>query len=302
MHGAPSGPSRRAGGSATPRAVDITALWSDPEIRRNLIATGILLVLAIALRTVAHRAIERAHFATEQMRLRWVVMARNVSLAFLILGGVVVWASEIQSFALSVVAIAAALVLATKELILCVSGAVLRASSGAFSVGDRVEVGAARGDVIDISLLSTTLLEVGPGHQRTGRAVTVPNSMLVSLPIVNETFMDEYVVHVVRVPIDPDRDDWEAAERALLVAAQEACAEHIEPARKFMDALSKRHGLPALSVEPRVILSMSGPKEVHMLLRIPVPARERGRMEQSVLRSYLTYLREARRDAVTATA
>lgn len=275
--------------------MDLTALFSDAEIRRNLIATGLLLAGAVALRVGAKRAIERAHFATEQMRLRWVVMARNLSVGVFLLGLLVVWASEIQSFAISVVAIAAALVLATKELILCVSGAVLRAGSGAFSVGDRVELGAARGDVIDISLLSTTLLEVGPGHQRTGRAVTVPNSMLLSAPVVNETFMDQYVVHVVKVPIDPERDEWEAAERALLAAGRDASAEHLEPARRFMDALSKRHGLPNLSVEPRVQVHVAGPREVHLLLRVPAPVRERGRVEQAVLRSYLTQMRETAR-------
>lgn len=277
--------------------MDLTELWSDPQIRGNLIATLILLAAAAALRVVAHRTIRRARFASEQVRLRWVVVARNVSLAVLILGGVVVWASEIQSFALSVVAIAAALVLATKELILCVSGAVLRAASGAFSVGDRVELGGNRGDVIDISVLSTTMLEVGPGHQRTGRAITVPNSVLLSAPVVNETFMEQYAVHVVKVPLDPDRDDWEEAERALLSAGHDACAEHIEPARRFMDALSKKHGLPTLSVEPRVIVSVVGPKEVHLLLRVPAPVRERGRTEQAVLRGYLGYLRQARGSA-----
>ena len=69
-----------------------------------------------------------------------------------------------------------AIVLATKEIIMCLSGAIYRASSGTFKVGDRVEIGAFRGDVIDQTLLATTILEIGPGqaiHQHSGRTVTL---------------------------------------------------------------------------------------------------------------------------------
>lgn len=268
--------------------MDPNALLGDPEIRRNLIATGILLIASLGLRSIIKRAVERADAASEQMRLRWLVMARNVSLGVLLLGSTIIWAAEIQSFAISVVAIAAAVVLATKELILCMSGAVLRAGSSAYSLGDRVEMAGVRGDVIDISLLSTTLLEVGPGHQRTGRAITVPNSVLLSGAVVNETFMEQYVVHVVKVPIDPRQRDWEAAERALLSVGEEVTREYVKPAREFMNALSRKHGLPSLTVDPRVHVTLESPTEAHLFLRVPAPVRERGRIEQAILRGYLS--------------
>ncbi len=267
--------------------MDLGELFSDAAIRRNLIATAVLLVAMVVLRFLAQRAVARANIASEQMRLRWAVITRNVSVALFVLGGTIIWASEIQSFAISVVAIAAAVVLATKELILCLSGSFLRASSGAYSLGDRIEMGTMRGDVIDINLLSTTLLEVGPGHQRTGRAVTVPNSYLLSGSVVNETFMEDYVVHVVSVPVDPRTTDWELAERALLEAGKEASKEYLEPARNFMDALSKQHGLPKFPVNPRVHLSFVKPDELRLFLRVPAPARERGRIEQLAIRGYL---------------
>ena len=57
-------------------------------------------------------------------------------------------------------------------------------SGGVFHVGDRIEFGGVRGDVIDISLLRTTLMEVGPttdggmevhGRQYTGRLISISN-------------------------------------------------------------------------------------------------------------------------------
>ena len=246
---------------------------------------------ALGLRAIARQAINRAQVDSEQLRLRWMVVARNTSLGVGLLGLVFIWGSQIQSFAISVVALSAAFVLATKELILCVSGSVLRAGSGAFSIGDRIEIGALRGDVIDISLLATTLLEVGQGHQRTGRSVTVPNSLLLSGPVVNETYMDEYVLHIVKVPVG-QAEDWERAERALLEAGREACAKYIEAARRFMNQQSRRHGLPQNSVDPRVHLAMTDKQgELHLLLRVPAPVLERSRIDQAILRGYLKNVR-----------
>lgn len=284
-------PAPQGDGANLRAAVSPTELWTDPEIRRNLIASALVVGAALGIRAIGRRAIRRAQADSEQLRLRWMVVARNSSLAVLLLGLIFVWASEIQSFAISVVALSAAFVLATKELILCISGSVLRAGSGAFSIGDRIEIGTVRGDVIDISLLSTTLLEVGPGYQRTGRSVTVPNSLLLSGSVVNETFMDEFVLHVVMVPVDP-RGDWERAERALIAAGREACAGYLEAARRFMNEQSKRHGLPQHTVEPRVHLALTGdPDELHLLLRVPAPVRERSRVDQAILRGYLAKVR-----------
>lgn len=64
---------------------------------------------------------------------------------------------EIETFALSITAIAVALVIATKELILCVSGALYRASSKAFQIGDWIEIGPHFGEVVDHGIGSTTL-------------------------------------------------------------------------------------------------------------------------------------------------
>lgn len=121
--------------------------------------------------------------------------------------------------ALSLIAFAVAFVVAIKELFMCLSGSVLKTSSGAFRVGDRIQVRDFRGDVIDQTLLSTTLLEVGPGkltHQRTGRKLVLPKSLFISDPVTNESFIHAYGLHVFTVPIKLE-DDWQAARQVLIV-------------------------------------------------------------------------------------
>jgi len=98
------------------------------------------------------------------------------------------------------VAVAAALVLATKELILCWSGAALRVGGKVYSVGDRIQIAGHRGVVLDHDIFATKLLEIGPGqaaHLYTGRVTVFPNSLLLSNPLVKENPGQEYGLYIL---------------------------------------------------------------------------------------------------------
>ncbi|MCB2156114.1 mechanosensitive ion channel family protein [bacterium] len=254
----------------------------------QLVATILVILIAVIARSLLIRRVMKAYTDSPELRRRYIVLVRNVSLLVLLLALVLIWANELRTLAASIVVIAAALVIATKELILCLSGTFLRASSRVFKVGDRIEINGMRGDVIDHTLLTTTIFEIGPGHnihQFTGRSITIPNSLFLSAPVLNETFMQEYVLHVLIVPLALD-DDWQAAEEALLHAAQSECAIYLESARGHMKQLEEKHGLDAPSVDPRVSLHFPEAGKVNLLLRMPLPVRKRGRIEQAVYRRF----------------
>src|SRR5919197_1281452 len=149
----------------------------------DAIQSLVLLAVILSLRFVVLRAVRQSDRLSVETRRRWVVHVRNVLALVFVVGLVFIWGGQLSTFAVSLVAIAVAVVLATKELILCLSGAVLRMSSNAFTLGDRIEVSGTRGNVLDQTLLATTVLEIGPGQvsqQYTGRAVVFPNSLLLN--------------------------------------------------------------------------------------------------------------------------
>jgi small-conductance mechanosensitive channel len=262
------------------------ALVDNPAVVRNIIASAVLLVAVMALRHAAVRFIHRTNFIPPSSQLRWRVQARWVALLLLALGLAVVWASELRTLALSFVAIGAALVLATKELVLCLLGGIVRASSGSFRVGDRVEVAGVSGEVIDIRPLTTTLMEIGPGHQRTGRTLVLPNVVFLTTTVANETFSDDYLLHAISVPL-PTHDGWQEARQALLEVTTEVCAPYLAEARKEMDATARHHGLPPLPVDPTVILRIPDRQHLELVVRVPTPARQRAAIEQQILERFL---------------
>jgi small-conductance mechanosensitive channel len=225
-----------------------------------------------------------------EAKRRWVVTTRNwIVFAFLI-GLVSIWAHELQAFAVSLVALAAALVLATKELILCWSGAALRVGGKVYTVGDRVQIAGHRGVVLDHDVFATKLLEIGPGqtaHLYTGRVTIFPNSLLFSHPLIKENPDQEYGLYTLMVPIKTNTN-WQRAEQTLLKAAKEECAPFMEEAARQMKLLEQTNLLEAPSPEPRITIQLLEPDKMQLVLRFPAPDRGRSRIEQAILRRYLT--------------
>jgi small-conductance mechanosensitive channel len=253
--------------------------------------TSILLLLSLLiLRTLIVRAIAKNPTLSMEAKRRWVVSVRNTMVFVLLVGLVVIWAHELQAFGLSLVALAAALVLATKELILCWSGAALRIGGKVYSVGDRIQIAGHRGVVLDHDIFATKLLEIGPGqasHLYTGRVTVFPNSLLFTNALVKENPGQEYGLYILVIPLG-DQDDWRDAERHLLDAAKAECTPFMEEAGRQMKLLEQTNLLEAPSPSPRITIQLSEPGRIHLVLRFPAPDRGRSRIEQAILRRYLT--------------
>ena len=146
----------------------------------KLIGSALLVALAIALEAIVRRVTLR-HTAQADLRRRWIVGLRNAAILLTLVGLASIWVAELRAVATALIAFTVAFVIAMKEFILCINGSLLRTATNAYSVGDRIEIDGHRGDVIDFTLFSTRLMEVGPGrqyHLRTGRTIVVPNSKL----------------------------------------------------------------------------------------------------------------------------
>tara|TARA_R110000744_G_scaffold83544_7_gene163675 strand:+ start:925 stop:1797 length:873 start_codon:yes stop_codon:yes gene_type:complete len=278
----------------------MTDWLQEHHLLGDSIRTGLLIITLLLTRWIILRRIRASMIYSTELRRRWAAQLRLVVFLLMLLGIAVIWGTELRTFALSVVAIAAAIVIATKELIMCVSGSILRASGKSFQIGDRVEINSIRGDVVDQTLLTTTIIEVGPGtniHQRTGRTIVFPNSILLTSPVINETFLDDYVLHAFTVPLS-QIDRWEDCERAIINASKEECSPFLAAAQQHIEQRVRKEGLEPMSVAPRVTLKLDDPDTISMLVRIPVPARRKGRVEQDILRKYLKWREPVRAELI----
>jgi small-conductance mechanosensitive channel len=263
--------------------IDSSVLWDG-------LKSLILLVSLLIVRTLVVRGISRNAALSMESKRRWVVTTRNSIVFAFLIGLVVIWAHELQAFAVSLVALAAALVLATKELLLCWSGSALRVGGKVYSVGDRIQIAGHRGVVLDYDIFTTKLLEIGPGqssHLYTGRVTIFPNSLLFTNALVKENPGQEYGLYTLTVPLQAV-GEWREAERRLLDAAKMECSSFMEEASRQMKLLEQTNLLEAPSPEPRITIQLSEAGRVHLVLRFPAPDRGRSRVEQAILRRFLS--------------
>lgn len=210
--------------------MSIDPVWGHPANVTNAVLT-LVWVLAVAILGAAiFGFVGRFDSSSAASQRRMRLQVRWARLFVLLAGLGVIWASEPSAFVVSLLAVAVAIVLATKELILCIGGAIVRTRSEVFSVCERVENRSFRGDVIDVRPLTTSLLSVETGDRKTGRAIVLPNSMLLTAGVVNETLTDEHVPHTFTIHIEGPTN-WQTKENALPEVANRVCAEHMEPAR-----------------------------------------------------------------------
>jgi small-conductance mechanosensitive channel len=98
----------------------------------------------------------------------------------------------------------AGIAFALQEVIVSVAGYITIFTGRFFKVGDRIKLGGVKGDVIDIGLLRTTLMEIGDwvgGDLYNGKMVRVANSFVFKDPVYNYSgdfpfLWDEFVVPV----------------------------------------------------------------------------------------------------------
>jgi small-conductance mechanosensitive channel len=265
-------------------------------ILKQVISTAVLFVSFFIFRALTVMAVRRWQAPSVEDKRRWIIQIKNVSLIILAAGLFGIWATELRAFAISLVAVAAAIAISTKEVIQCFLGGFYKASAKPFELGDRIEVNGYRGEVIDHNFFSTTLLEIGPARENmglSGRQVVIPNSMFLGHAIYNQSLQQEYVLQILRLVVYP-QEDWKKLEEIMLAAAHRECASFLEPARYSMTRLSQREGLELPRVEPRVTFQYSDDGKLHATLRFPAPLSSVSKVEQAVMKSILVERGEVR--------
>lgn len=258
--------------------------WSN----KNLVATLVLLISFLIARSMVTKVIRKWSFRDSDEKRKRIVALKNILLLMFFLGLVFVWGAELRAFALSLVAVAAALVIATKEIILCLMGGVLKASTKLFEVGDRIEIGELRGEVTDHNFLTTVLFEIGPGkktNQFTGRVLKIPNSQFLSASVVVEPHGNHYNLAVFKIPCDLPTNLKKESE-LLLDVAKNVCEPYFQKASKHIRDICRKEGVETPTLEPRVLYDLQDKETIEYHVRMPVPFNKKSLLEKTLIESF----------------
>lgn len=251
----------------------------------KVIATLLLIAIGMALSHLWAQYLARGESSAEKRRIH-LVWARNVIWFMVFFIIISVWASTIAGFALSLAAVAGAVLIVSKELLMCVLGYLYITFVRPFKVGDLIEINRLSGRVIDIDVFATTLAELGYAGQQTGKIAEFPNGLLLTTPLKNTSLTGEYVLHLFRMPVPPEAlHDLAKVESAALAAANDATQSWQADAEAHFRRISVESFINFPSGRNKVLWDFSDPDQLMLVVRVTCPSHLRLKVEQSVFRN-----------------
>lgn len=168
-----------------------------------------------------------------------------------------------------------------------------------YRVGDRIKIGDATGDVIDVSYLDTTLWEFGGDFLSTdhpsGRVIKFPNSKILSSTVYNYTWpLFPYVWNEVKLSIAYQSDLSFVAETMERIAAEEVGEYMMKQVRVFREILAQTP-VDQLEVReyPAVLFRVNANTWLDAIVRYLVHPKEAGRVKTRLIKKLLTELNKA---------
>jgi small-conductance mechanosensitive channel len=168
-----------------------------------------------------------------------------------------------------------------------------------YRVGDRIQIGDATGDVIEVSYLDTTLWEFGGKYlssdHPSGRIIQFPNSRVLNTEVYNYSWpLFPYIWNEIRIPIAYESDLDFVAETMLAVAERQIGPEMEKRVRIFRGLLAKTP-VDQLTVQekPVVLFRTSENTWLEAIVRYLVDPKRAGRVKTALIRELLAKLKAA---------
>jgi small-conductance mechanosensitive channel len=187
-----------------------------------------------------------------------------------------IWVIDPQALMVAYGLVTAGVAIALQDFFKNFAGGIVILITGLYHVGNRIEINGKSGDVIDIGVLYTTVLEIKEwvdGDQPTGRLSIIPNGKVLSYPVNNYTRDHSFIWDEVSFPITYD-SDWKKAVQLMQQIVDHETRDVALAAEESMSNLQERYYLMERKMKPTVFVKATD-NWVNITLRYVVLAKER---------------------------
>jgi small-conductance mechanosensitive channel len=219
-------------------------------------------------------------------RMRKAVIFFGYLIAILLLAGE--FSNQLHNVAVALGVASAGIAFALQEVIVSVAGWIAISFGSFYKIGDRVQLSGTVGDVIDIGIFSTTLMELGEwvgSDQYSGRVVRVANSFVFTEPVYNYSADFHFLWDEIRVPIMYG-SDIQLARSLLQEAASEIVQGFVKPAQEEWKVIYHKYRIEHESIDPAVTL-VANDNWLEFTLRYIVDFKMRRTTKDKLFMSFL---------------
>jgi small-conductance mechanosensitive channel len=264
---------------------------------RILRGTALIVIVLTIARAVSIYGLGRIEDPSTRFTLQR-ILHLVVALAIAVIGISIIfvnWYAALAAFGIGSIIIALAVQTPMKSFIAWIYILVRQP----YRVGDRIQIGEATGDVIDVGYLDTTLWEFGgkyiSGDHPSGRVIKFPNEQVLDEIVYNYSWpLFPYIWNEIKFPVAFNADLEFIASTMQKVTEEELGKEMIDRVQTFRDLLA-RTPVDELEVHerPRVIFRVSENTWLEAIVRYLVSPREAGRVKTRLIKKLLAALNAA---------
>ena len=188
----------------------------------------------------------------------------------------VVFSDKLGGLTVALGVAGAGIAFALQEVIASFAGWLAITFGGFFKSGDRVQLGGIKGDVMDIGVLRTTIMETGEwvdGDLYNGRIVLIANSFVFKEPVFNYSGEFPFLWDEIKIPIQYGCD-IELATEIIGNIGKEIVGEHSLQSKQKWESLQDKYRLENAQTEPMVSL-IANDNWIEFTLRYVVSYKKR---------------------------
>jgi small-conductance mechanosensitive channel len=234
---------------------DISQWLSKPMVKEAIISFVGILIIALIMRLLQKSAIRQIEDSHTRYRVRKLISLVGYLVVILFIS--MVFRDQLGHVAVAFGVAGVGIAFALQQVILSIAGWLAISLGNFYQIGDRVQLGGIVGDVIDIGVLRTTLMECGDWVKSdlyNGRIVRLVNSFVFSEPVFNYSRDFPFLWDEITVPVKYG-SEIKLARQLLERVVNEVAGVYVAHAAEAWQGVVRRYHLEHESVEPMVTLT-----------------------------------------------
>jgi small-conductance mechanosensitive channel len=231
---------------------ELKTLVENPAIKNVILLAILFVIIFLLVKFIKRTTI--GLFKDNNSKYHFKKLINFLGYFLFVIGLLIVFNDRLSGLGTALGVAGAGIAFALQEVIVSIAGYIAIFTSNFYRLGDRVQLGGIKGDVVDIGLLRTTLMQVGDwvdGDLYNGKMVRVANSFVFKEPVYNYSGDFPFLWDEIKIPIKTS-SDYEYAKALFYDILIEQVGAYSESSQMAWDKMINIYKIENARVQPMV--------------------------------------------------